>query len=483
MDPDVLTQENERLRQLNARLRSALEEVQLRLTEPEEIIRAIRQGEIDALVVQEKGQEEIYSLQHYDSVYRSMVEKCFPFGVWLAEPDGRLLYVSPPFLDLVHTSLAAMRKDGQFHFLPTQTREAVEREWTRCRETGEPLDVEYTVRFGDGPERAIWTRGVLTRGQGQQDHWVGVNIDVTERKRIKEEIHRQAETLREQAEALREADRRKDEFLALLGHELRNPLATIHNGLHVLLVPDIDPADLRHVKETMEKQVRHLTRLMDDLLDVSRITRGKIQLRKERVDLEAAAKHAVESVRPFMEAQRHKLSVLLPATRVTVEADPTRLEQVLVNLLNNAAKYTEPGGEISLIVAREGDEAVIRVRDNGIGIRPDLLNKVFELFVQNERRAGPLSRGPGDRLDAGQEAGRDARRPGRRVQRRHGSGQRVRGASPRAVGGGGRGGDPTRGGDDGPSESASAGGGRLRRSGEVAEDPAGILRARRSGGA
>src|SRR5262249_40442222 len=112
MDSDMLRQENERLRQVNARLRSALEEVQVRLSEPEEIIRAIRQGEIDALVVQEEGQEEIYSLQHYDSVYRSMVEQCFPFGVWLAEPDGRLLYVSPSFLDLVRTDLAAMRKGG-----------------------------------------------------------------------------------------------------------------------------------------------------------------------------------------------------------------------------------------------------------------------------------------------------------------------------------------------------------------------------------
>jgi PAS domain S-box-containing protein len=384
MDPDVLTQENERLRHLNSRLRSALDEVQARLSEPEEIIRAIRQGEIDALVVQEEGQEEIYSLQHYDSVYRSMVEQCFPFGVWLAEPDGRLLYVSPSFLDLVRTDLAAMRKGGQFHFLPAETREAVEREWARCRETGDPLDVEYTVRFGDGSERAIWTRGVLATAQGQH-HWVGVNIDVTERKVIKEELHRQAETLRRQADALRDADRRKDEFLALLGHELRNPLATISNGLHVLLRPDVDPENRGQVREMMAKQVHHLTRLVDDLLDVNRITRGRIQLRKQRLDLSDAVHHAVESVHPLVEDQGHELTVSLAPGPLLVEADPTRLEQILVNLLNNAAKYTRPGGRITLTADQQGGEAVIRVRDTGVGIPAELLPRVFDLFIQVER--------------------------------------------------------------------------------------------------
>ncbi len=385
MDSEVLKLENERLRQVNARLRSALEEVQARLSEPEEIIRAIRQGEIDALVVQERGEEEIYSLQHYESVYRSMVEQCFPFGVWLADPDGRLLYVSPSFLDLIHTDLAAMRAGGQFYFLPQETRDALEGEWTRCRETGESLDVEYTVRFDDGSERSIWTRGVLTTAQGQLQHWVGVNIDVTERKEIKQELHRQAETLRRQAEALREADRRKDEFLALLGHELRNPLATIANGLHVLIRPDAELEGRRQIQEMMAKQVHHLTRLVDDLLDVNRITRGRIELQKRRVQLADAVAHAIESVRPLIEAQGHELTVSLAPGPLVVLADPTRLEQILVNVLNNAAKYTPPGGRIDLTTERDGEEAVIRVRDNGLGIPAELLPRVFDLFTQVER--------------------------------------------------------------------------------------------------
>jgi PAS domain S-box-containing protein len=377
---DRLERENESLRQENARLRAALDE--LRSLEPEEIIRAIREGEVDALVVQQEGEEQIYSLQAFDSVYRSMVEECFPFGVWLAEPDGKLLYVSPSFLDLFGTGLREMRQRGQFHFLPPEIREAFERGWAKSRDTREPFDVEYTHRFGDGTERTIWTRGVLSQAPGGLPYWVGVNIDVTEQKKIKEELHRQADTLRRQADALKDADRRKDEFLALLGHELRNPLAPIRNGLHILLLPDVDQAAVRQVKEMMEKQVNHLTRMVDDLLDVSRITRGRIQLRKEPVELARAVNHAVDSVRPLVEAQDHRLMVSLPAEAIHVDADPTRLEQVLVNLLNNAAKYTRSGGEIALIAEREGDEAVIRVRDNGVGIPADLLPKVFDLFTQ-----------------------------------------------------------------------------------------------------
>jgi PAS domain S-box-containing protein len=377
---DRLTRENEALRQENARLRAALDE--LRAMEPEEIIRAIREGEVDALVVQEEGEEQIYSLQAFDAAYRSMVEECFPFGVWLAEPDGKLLYVSPSFLNLLGTDLRGMRQQGQFHFLPQEAREAIEHAWSQARRSGESFDTEYTLRFGDGVERSIWTRGILARAPGGLPYWVGVNIDVTEQRKIKQELSRQADTLRRQAEALQEADRRKDEFLALLGHELRNPLAPIRNGLHILLLPDVDHGAVRQVKEMMEKQVNHLTRMVDDLLDVSRITRGRIQLRREAVDLAAAARHALDSVRPLVETQGHRLTVSLPGESIHVEADPTRLEQVLVNLLNNAAKYTRPGGEIALIAERDGDEAVIRVRDNGIGIPPELLPKVFDLFTQ-----------------------------------------------------------------------------------------------------
>jgi two-component system CheB/CheR fusion protein len=298
--------------------------------------------------------------------------------VWLAEPDGRLHYVSPSFLELLHTDLTELQEKGQFHFLPPETRHAVVHEWAKCRATCGPFNVEYSVRFGDGTDRRISTHGVLSRTHDGLPRWVGVNIDVTQR-------YAMEDRLRQQAEALREADHRKDEFIALLGHELRNPLAVIHNVLQILSRPQASQADLEESRAMMEKQVSHLTRLVDDLLDVSRFTHGKIQLRKEQVELAATAKHAIECVLPLVDSVGHKLTVSLPAQPVHLEADPTRLEQILHNLLNNAVKYTEPGGNIDLSVEESNGVAIIRVRDNGVGIPAAFLPKLFNLFTQAER--------------------------------------------------------------------------------------------------
>jgi signal transduction histidine kinase/DNA-binding response OmpR family regulator len=181
---------------------------------------------------------------------------------------------------------------------------------------------------------------------------------------------------------IQEADRRKGEFLAMLGHELRNPLAPILNALHVLRLPDLSPEEGDDARKVAERQVIHLARLVDDLLDVSRINSGKIELRKSHVDLREAAAGALESARPLIESRHHSLDVRLPDEPVPLLADATRLEQVLANLLNNAAKYTEPGGRITLEVEREAGEAIVRVGDDGIGIDAELLPRVFELFAQ-----------------------------------------------------------------------------------------------------
>jgi PAS domain S-box-containing protein len=188
-------------------------------------------------------------------------------------------------------------------------------------------------------------------------------------------------------EALKDADRRKDEFLATLAHELRNPLAPIRNSLY-LLKSGAAPEPARHqAREMMERQVHHLVRLVDDLLDVSRVMRGKVDLREERVDVAAAAARAVETAQPLIDARRHTLTVDVPAAPVWVEADPVRLAQVVGNLLTNAAKYTDVGGRITLAVEQAGGEAVVRVRDTGIGIAPDMLPRVFDLFVQADTTA------------------------------------------------------------------------------------------------
>jgi PAS domain S-box-containing protein len=183
-------------------------------------------------------------------------------------------------------------------------------------------------------------------------------------------------------EELRDADRRKDEFLALLAHELRNPLAPIRNALQVMRLAGGDPATAERSREMIERQVQQMVRLVDDLMDVSRISRGKLQLRTERVTLASVVNAAVETCRPLLSAKRQDLCVTLPEEEVLVEADPTRLAQVVLNLLNNAAKYTDEGGRIRLAAEQRGAEAVVTVKDTGIGISPQMLPRIFEMFTQ-----------------------------------------------------------------------------------------------------
>lgn len=190
-----------------------------------------------------------------------------------------------------------------------------------------------------------------------------------------------AET-RRTAEALREADRRKDEFLATLAHELRNPLAPMRNGVHLLRVGRPDGAAQERTFAMLERQLGHLVHLVDDLLDVARFSSGKIVLRKERVELAPILGTAVETSRPLIDAARHELVVALPSDALPLDGDRTRLTQIFANLLNNAAKYTPKGGRIVLSAAREGPAAVVRVTDNGIGIPAEMLPVVFDMFTQ-----------------------------------------------------------------------------------------------------
>jgi signal transduction histidine kinase/CheY-like chemotaxis protein len=183
-------------------------------------------------------------------------------------------------------------------------------------------------------------------------------------------------------DSLRQADRRKDEFLATLAHELRNPLAPLRNSVHILQLSAADDSATARLCETMERQVNHLVRLVDDLLEVSRITRGKIELRKEEIELAAIARNAIETSRPVIDAAKVQLAISLPQQPVTLYGDAVRLAQVFANLLNNAAKYTNEGGQIWFTAREEDGEAVVSVRDTGIGIAEDLLPKVFEMFMQ-----------------------------------------------------------------------------------------------------
>ena len=195
--------------------------------------------------------------------------------------------------------------------------------------------------------------------------------DITERKRSEE--------------ALREADRRKNEFLATLAHELRNPLAPIRNSLNILRISGSDAAAAERVQEMMERQVNHMVRLVDDLLEVSRITTGKIDLRLEPLEIASIIRSAIETSRPLIDAHRHHLVTTLPPEPLTVEGDPVRLSQIVANILNNAAKYTEPNGDIFINVSPEDGHVLISVRDTGIGISATMLPHVFEMFAQADR--------------------------------------------------------------------------------------------------
>ena len=247
---------------------------------------------------------------------------------------------------------------------------------------------------------------------GQVAGVVLVFRDVTERRRTEE--------------ALEEANRNKDEFLALLAHELRNPLAPIRNSLQVMRLAGDNSEVLTRVRGIMERQLGHMVRLVDDLLDVSRITRGKVELRWARLDVSQVIETALETSRPLIEASAHRLVVKQPPEGLRLDGDLTRLAQVVSNLLNNAAKYTPAGGNIELTVERQGREGVITVRDDGIGIPPDMLSHSLRHVHAGRPQSRPGPGGAGHRADPGAQAGRDARRDRPGAERGRGKGERVR---------------------------------------------------------
>jgi PAS domain S-box-containing protein len=236
---------------------------------------------------------------------------------------------------------------------------------------------EYRFRRADGSYASVFDRGRVVRDGGKPVRMVGSMLDLTERKRLEEE-------LREIAAELSNANRKKDEFLAMLAHELRNPLAPLRTALQIIrLSPDRETRE--QARSMMERQLGQMVRLVDDLMDVSRITRGKVDLKKEPVQLSAVVGSAVETSRPLIEQMGHDLTTRLPKHPVVVDADPTRLAQVFMNLLTNAAKYSERGGRITLTAERQGSDVVVSVKDTGIGIPADMLTSIFDMFEQVDR--------------------------------------------------------------------------------------------------
>lgn len=262
-----------------------------------------------------------------------------------------------------------------------EDRERTLEAFDRSLETGGEWDVDCRVIWPNGETRWLLLRGGTVSGNGGPKRLVGVSLDVTERKRLQENLEASRIELASQAEQLRTNDRRKDEFLATLAHELRNPLAPIRTGLDVLSSGNQAPENARALG-IMNRQLTHMVRLIDDLLDVSRITRGKLELKKERVTLGAIIDSAVEATRSVVASSGHSLEVDVRDADTAFEADSTRLAQVVGNLLHNAAKYTPRGGRLQLRASAQNGAAEIVVADNGIGIAASRLDDIFDMFSQ-----------------------------------------------------------------------------------------------------
>lgn len=340
-----------------------IQELRYRLEEAEATLTAIRNGEVDAVVV---DGNKIYTLEGADHPYRVLVEAMQQGAVTLNH-DGSVIYCNDGFANMVHIAAEKIIGLPISQFFLDNDRQLLQHGLTGANDAKQ---AELTLQDCDGTHRPV----VVSFNLLPLEHHNAMCLVITDL------------TEHKQNQQLQDSDRRKDEFLAMLAHELRNPLAPIANAAHLLHLSNQGSDEtVKWACEIVDRQVKQLTRIVDDLLDVSRITRGKINLHKAPLEVTAILNAAVETSRPLIESRRHRLHMELPAQKIRVEADHTRMAQVLTNLLNNAAKYTEEGGQIWLTLHQEQNQAVIAVRDNGSGIAPELQPSVFELFTQADR--------------------------------------------------------------------------------------------------
>jgi PAS domain S-box-containing protein len=308
------------------------------------------------------------NLRESEERFRQMADHA-PVMIWVTGANAACTYLSKSWYEFTGHTPETGLGFGWLAAVHPDDREDSRKIFFDSSERHEPFRLEYRLRRHDGEYRWAIDSAVPRLGHtGEFLGYIGSVIDIAERKRMEE--------------ALREADRRKDEFLAMLAHELRNPLAPIRNAAQAIKLAGPANADQQWAREVIERQTQHLTRLVDDLLDVSRITRGKVALQREPLDLATIINRAVETSRPLIDKHHHQFDIVLPAESLRVEGDLTRLVQVFGNLLNNAAKFTDEGGYIRLEAGQEGGEAVIRVLDNGMGLPADLRPHVFDLFTQ-----------------------------------------------------------------------------------------------------
>ncbi|HYW58682.1 MAG TPA: PAS domain-containing protein [Polaromonas sp.] len=317
------------------------------------------------ITARKRGEE---AARDIESRFRVMADG-MPQLAWMASPDGWIHWYNKRWYAYSGTTEKDMEGWGWQSLHDPDMLPAVMAEWQRAIATGEQFEMVFPLRGVDGVFRPFLTRASpLKDASGAVMHWFGTNTDIT--------AQRDAE------EVLRVQDRRKDEFLATLAHELRNPLAPIRNAVAVMARVSPLPERADWALQIIDRQSRHLARLVDDLLDVSRITQGKINLQRKQISLLTPLRDAVDAVRSLVDAAGHELEVSLPAESLEMNADATRISQALFNLLSNAVKFTPPGGRISIGAMRQGQMAKIWVRDNGVGLTGDNAQSIFEMFSQ-----------------------------------------------------------------------------------------------------
>jgi PAS domain S-box-containing protein len=301
--------------------------------------------------------------------YESLLAGIEDFA-YVFDREGRFIYANPPLLKLYGLTYEQMvgRTFNELGYSQADHERHLD-EVRQVVQTRQPFRGEIVLKFGEGNSTFYdYIFSPVIGPDGEVEVVVGTTRDVTDRKRAEE--------------ALREMDRQKNDFLAQLAHELRNPLAPIRNAARIFRMKQTAEPDVLWASEVVDRQVDHLARLIDDLLDVSRISRNKLELRRQRIELQDVVRGAVEISQPVIDQNGHKLVLDLTPEPVYLIADMARLTQVLMNLLNNAAKYTDTGGRIELKARREGNDAVFRVRDNGIGIETAALPRLFQMFYQ-----------------------------------------------------------------------------------------------------
>ncbi|WP_052731127.1 sensor histidine kinase [Spirosoma radiotolerans] len=303
-----------------------------------------------------------------EAEFRTMAEAA-PALVWICSALGENIYFNPRWYDYTGQTVEQARGLGWAVRMHPDDVNRILPYWQACQQTGEAYEGEVRYRRHDGMYRWHIFRSLPRRSAtGQIEAWYGLSIDIDDAKRAEQD--------------LQQASHRKDEFLAMLAHELRNPLAPVHNGLQLLAQTHQDDPMLGAILPSMNRQMDHLLRLVDDLLDVSRISRGKIELRTQRIDLVQVVAQTVDTMQPLFRVSARQLHVQLPSHCFYMNGDATRLTQVVTNLLTNGLRYTYPEGQVWLSLERVGEQAVLRVRDNGIGLAADQLGVIFELFRQ-----------------------------------------------------------------------------------------------------